>query len=60
MNTEDKYAVRQAVCDDLIAEKGTMKEIAERHGVSYTTVNVWRDRLIARGQMPAKKKEGQE
>jgi transposase-like protein len=45
------------VYDDLIAEKGTMKEIAERHGVSYTTVNVWRNRLVARGLMQGKKRD---
>ena len=55
-----KYEVRQAVYDDLIAEKGTMKEIAERHGVSYTTVNVWRNRLVARGLMQGKQREGKE
>jgi len=52
-----KYERRQAVYDDLIAEKGTMKEIAERHGVSYTTVNVWRNRLVARGLMQGKKRD---
>jgi len=55
-----KYERRQAVYDDLIAEKGTMKEIAERHNVSYTTVNVWRNRLVARGLMQGKQKEGKE
>jgi transposase-like protein len=60
MNTEDKYEVRQAVYDDLIAEKGTMKEIAERHGVSPNTVYVWRNRLVARNLMQGKKREGKE
>jgi predicted transcriptional regulator len=48
------------VYDDLIAERGTMREIAERHNVSYTTVNVWRNRLVARGLMQGKKKEVKE
>jgi len=55
-----KYERRQAVYDDLIAEKGTMKEIAARHGVSYTTVNVWRNRLVAKNLMQGKQKEGKE
>jgi transposase-like protein len=55
-----KYEVRQAVYDDLIAERGTMKEIAERHSVSTNTVYVWRNRLVARGLMQGKKREGKE
>jgi transposase-like protein len=48
------------VYDDLIAERGTMKEIAERHSVSTNTVYVWRNRLVARGLMQGKKREGKE
>jgi len=55
-----KYEVRQAVCDDLIAERGTMKEIAERHGVSPNTVYAWRNRLVAKNLMQGKKREVKE